>query len=57
VVRADDERVELPPTDILSVGRFGVPLGEMYMEIPAGGLIAQLLDPQGPAFALHQAKG
>jgi predicted enzyme related to lactoylglutathione lyase len=57
VVRADDERVELPPTDILSVGRFGVPLGEMYMEIPVGGLIAQLLDPQGPAFALHQAKG
>jgi predicted enzyme related to lactoylglutathione lyase len=26
------------------------------MEIPGGGLIAQLLDPQGAAFALHQAK-
>jgi len=27
------------------------------MEIPGGGLVAQILDPQGAAFALHQAKG
>ena len=27
------------------------------MEIPGGDLIAQILDPQGAAFALHQAKG
>jgi len=26
------------------------------MEIPGGDLIAQILDPQGAAFALHQAK-
>ncbi len=27
------------------------------MEIPGGDRIAQCLDPQGAAFALHQAKG
>jgi hypothetical protein len=27
------------------------------MEIPGGDSIAQCLDPQGAAFALHQAKG
>ncbi len=27
------------------------------MEVPGGDLIAQILDPQGAAFALHQAKG
>ena len=27
------------------------------IDVPTGGRIAQLMDPQGAAFALHQTKG